>query len=254
MIRDGAKLRLCDLFQHYREYTGRHPPEGWNDLLAGEVFERLRRLEWLEWELRKRDLEARDPRGVRELDARAGQLMIEIPILGESWYYMAFRTMRLIAKRLPELASFEIRSITLTRNKLIEHDDAIFNAGVALGENGPEIKAARFDGQSGDWPDAGVFQSAGEFEEALRELLKAYPLRNVTELYGPSSTAGGGLEPDGRSVVGVLPEGARPSTMQSFKVQAEHGETLVTVLPDGAVLADPKAGRIPLDGISFSVD
>jgi len=110
--------------------------------------------------------------------------MVEIPTLAESWYYLGFRTMRLIAKHCPELGSFEVRSITLTRNKLIEHDNDIFNAGITLGPDGPVIKGARWDGQPETWPDPGLFVNVGEFNSQLRALLNSYPLRNVRDQRG----------------------------------------------------------------------
>jgi hypothetical protein len=133
----------------------------------------------------------RDPRIMRDHPQRAGELTVEIPILAESWYYAAFRTMRLIAKHCgPELSGFEVRSITVTRNKLIEHDDQIFNAGISLGgPEGPIVKGARWDGQGTDWPDPGMFVNVGEFDRQLRELLAPYPLRNAKEKFGPAPGA-----------------------------------------------------------------
>jgi hypothetical protein len=173
-ISGGAKLRLHELFLAYIEVMRRASTPDWDDLLASEIYHRLERLEWLEWELRERDLEARDPRSGNE---RTAELMVEIPALAESWYYMAFRTMRLIAKRCPDLGAFEVKSVTLTRNKLIEHDDEIFNAGITLGPNGPVVKGARWDGQPDGWQDPDV----AEFDSQLRGLLDAFPLRNAKE-------------------------------------------------------------------------
>jgi hypothetical protein len=186
VIAGGAQLRLNEMFGHYMEVMRRALTAGWDESLANEIFQRLQRLEWLEWEVRRRDFEARDPRIMRGSSERLAELMIEIPTLAESWYYVAFRTMRLTARHCPELDSFEVRSITLTRNKLIEHDNDIFNAGITLGPNGPVIKGARWDGQSADWPDPGFFVNAGEFDGQLRALLDPYPLRNVKEQQGQS--------------------------------------------------------------------
>ena len=58
------------------------------------------------------DLEVRNPRTSNE---RQAQLMVELPTLTEAWYYLAFRTMRLIKRHCPELGTFEVLAITLTR-------------------------------------------------------------------------------------------------------------------------------------------
>ncbi len=155
----------------------RTPEAGWNDSAATEVFHRLQRLRWLEWEVRTRDLEARNPFTSNE---RQPGLMVEIPTLAEAWYSQAFRTMRMI-KSLPHLASFEISAVTLTRNKLIEHNNGIFNANVALGDTGPRVKGPRWDGQSEEWPDQGLFATAEEFFVSLDGLLNPYVIRDVQE-------------------------------------------------------------------------
>jgi hypothetical protein len=95
--------------------------------------------------------------------------------------------MRLIAKNCPELGSFEVEPVTLTRNKLMEHakgESGIFNANLVLGEEGPEVKGVRWEGQSEDWPDPGMFASADEFDTKLRALLGPYPVRNTKEKLG----------------------------------------------------------------------
>jgi hypothetical protein len=183
-IQNGAHLRLSDMFDHYAQVMRRASAAGWDETAASEIAQRLLRLEWLEWEVRRCDLEVRDPRVMRGRSERMAELLVEIPTLAESWYYMAFRTMRLIAKCCPELGAFEVRSITLTRNKLIEHDDAILSAGIAVGPDGPVIKGARWDGQPDDWPDPGLFVNSGEFDRQLRTLLEPYPIRNVKEQVG----------------------------------------------------------------------
>lgn len=48
-----------------------------------------------------------------------------------------------------------------------------------------------------------------------------------------------------------LPAGCRPDRELQFRVETEMGEGIVTVSPDGSVLATPGVGRIRLDGIAF---
>jgi hypothetical protein len=179
VIHGGARLRLQQMFLRYSNVMRRSPPATWDDTLAVEVFHRLERPEWLEWEVRTRDLEIRNPRLANE---RLAQLMIEIPTLVETWYYLAFRTMRLIKLKCPELGCLEIRGITLTRNQLIEHPNGIYSANIALdGDNGPQVKGPRWDGQSEEWADPGMFANAAELDAGLRELLGPFVLRDITE-------------------------------------------------------------------------
>jgi hypothetical protein len=177
VIEGGARLALHDSFLRYMNVMRRTPEASWNDPAATEVFNRLQRLRWLEWEVRTRDLEVRNPFTSNE---RGSGLMVEIPTLTEAWYSQAFRAMRMI-KGLPHLGSFEISAVTLTRNKLIEHDNGIFNANVALGETGPRVKGPRWDGQSEEWPDQGLFATAEEFYVKLDGLLNPYVIRDIQE-------------------------------------------------------------------------
>jgi hypothetical protein len=56
----------------------------------------------------------------------------------------------------------------------------------------------------------------------------------------------------GRTTVFELPEGYRPSVQLTFRVDSEHGPTVVTVLEDGSVVADAIDGWVSLNGISFT--
>lgn len=53
-------------------------------------------------------------------------------------------------------------------------------------------------------------------------------------------------------VVFTLPEGYRPAEEGHFRVTTERGSSIVTVAPDGSVLADPRDGWISLNGITFT--
>lgn len=54
-----------------------------------------------------------------------------------------------------------------------------------------------------------------------------------------------------RLTVTTLPVGHRPAEELDFEVESESGPTTITVQTDGALLADPTAGWIRLDGIRF---
>lgn len=54
-----------------------------------------------------------------------------------------------------------------------------------------------------------------------------------------------------KEVVFTLPPGNRPAVTSDFEVPCEIGRTVVTITPEGDVLADPNVGWIKLDGISF---
>lgn len=182
VVEGGAQFRLHMMFMHYIETMRFNPPANWDDSTAVEVYHRLERLEWLDWEVRTRDLAVRNPALANE---RLAQLMIELPTLVESWYYLAFRTMRMIKRKCPQLDKFEVIGITLTRNNLIEHGDEIYNANIAVGsESGPKIKGPRWDGQTQEWPDAGMFVNSAAFGEKLRALLNPFVLANAQRRAG----------------------------------------------------------------------
>lgn len=63
-----------------------------------------------------------------------------------------------------------------------------------------------------------------------------------------NSSPSGGTEP---TVVFQFPEGFRPPIAIDFDVACEVGFTVVTVMPDGSLLADPSVGWISLHGVRF---
>jgi hypothetical protein len=123
--------------------------------------------------------------------------MVVLPTLTDAWYWLAFRVMRLIKKNCPEMGSFEVRGITLTRNKLMEHiDEGVHNANFAIGgEGGPEVKGPRWDGQSEEFADLGMFANADEFDSQLRTLLDEYPIRDVKETLAENEESPGPATP-----------------------------------------------------------
>jgi hypothetical protein len=72
-------------------------------------------------------------------------------------------------------------------------------------------------------------------------------LRGTVEVPPEKRGAGLGL------TIFTLPEGFRPASEMQFEVDTERGRSIVTIAPDGSVLADPKDGWVSLNGISFPV-
>lgn len=182
VIRGGATLPLNELFIRYMNVMGRRGPADWDRNIGGEVESLLRRLDWLLYQIRLADLEFqyKNTPGHRQVE-----LMLALPTLTEAWYYIAFRTMRFISRKCPELEAFEVLPITYTRNNLIEHPDRkgasdVYTASFATGNvGGPEVKGARWDGQSDSWQDEGVYTSAKMFEANLTTLLQPFLIEDL---------------------------------------------------------------------------
>ena len=49
----------------------------------------------------------------------------------------------------------------------------------------------------------------------------------------------------------TLPEGFRPATETQCPVETERGPSVVTIAPNGGVLADPRDGWVRFGGISW---
>lgn len=168
-IAGGANRDIHRFFLHYLEAQRLAQPAGWRDDIAVEIYHRLERLQWLEWQVRTVSLEVSNPTITHD---RLRELMLAVPTLTDAWYYLAFRTMRLIKKHCPGLEKFEIVGITLTRNKLLEHDNDVYNVNTGVGgTEGPTVKAPRWDGEPTNWADEGVFVNIDRFTSLLHELL-----------------------------------------------------------------------------------
>lgn len=70
---------------------------------------------------------------------------------------------------------------------------------------------------------------------------------NRVELRGKVS---GGTD----NVVFRLPEGYKPKVESQFQVESGSGTSIVTISPNGDVLADPDEEWVSFDGISFETD
>lgn len=73
-------------------------------------------------------------------------------------------------------------------------------------------------------------------------------LRGTIVNQTPEETGGGG------TVVFTLPEGYRPPADKAFRVESQRGPTVVTVKPDGTVVADATDGWVSLNGISYTTE
>jgi hypothetical protein len=171
----GAGLPSLDtLFEGYAREQLRQDPSALDPTIIDEVSDRLKRMRWVEWRVRELDIQIckPGPAGPPLLMALKADLKLEISTLVEAWYYLSFRTMRLLKKHCPGIESFEILGITLTRNKLMEHDNDVFSGNLSIGDpEGPKIKGPRWDGQSKEWADPGMYTNAAAFDEKLRSLL-----------------------------------------------------------------------------------
>lgn len=112
--------------------------------------------------------------GVSDSDIKALEdAVLEIEVLAESFYYIAFRVRQaLINKKhqLPGLKNFECKGIRDVRNHLIEHVEAsgalVKSFGYGL-DKGPQIKPYN------SFNDDGLYKNAKEFCENLNRLLLA---------------------------------------------------------------------------------
>lgn len=104
-------------------------------------------------------------------------LMFEIELYTESFYYLAGRMYTILKKGfLPGLKSFECIGARDVRNKLLEHADGkqsqVYIQSFGLGgDQGPTLKIERPTGQSHIFPDAGLYANAEEIRANLERLL-----------------------------------------------------------------------------------
>lgn len=181
-----VQLRLVGQYDaYYRAMDKQGRPE-WNAEQGIEGRKRLVQMDWLLYEIQRRELECARTSD-RQVE-RAHDLMNEVELLTESFYWIAGRTRGLV-RCLPGLREFECPGVRNVRNKLLEHpegaDSQIFSASFALGgENGPVLKAMRPSDTPVAWPDAGLYANAREFAANLQSLLRPY----FEAEYDPPST------------------------------------------------------------------
>ena len=105
------------------------------------------------------------------------ELMFEIELYTESFYYLAGRMYTILKKRfLPGLETFQCVGARNVRNKLLEHADGkesqvyVQSFGIG-GDQGPTLKIKRPEGQETIFPDAGIYANAEEIRVNLEQLL-----------------------------------------------------------------------------------
>lgn len=174
------------LFDEYYRREDRTNPS-FNREVAGEARKRLvqlsrilERVIALEQEAQSTQLplgmhEKGDNEAVDKTIYRLIEVGTELEFLTEAFYYFAFRLRRII-RGLPGLSGFECKGVRDVRNKLIEHPEGsdsnvyMLSFGYA-GEQGPVIKAIRYDNQTDIYSDSGLFVNATELKENLERRL-----------------------------------------------------------------------------------
>jgi hypothetical protein len=103
----------------------------------------------------------------------------EMQLFTECFYYIAGRLRTLLQKSgpIPGLESFECKGARDVRNQLLEHVEGkhsqVFIQSFGFGkDNGPVLKAVRYAGQEGTFPDKGLYWNATEIKEILESKLK----------------------------------------------------------------------------------
>lgn len=178
-----------DLFDEYYRYEDKRNPDFNKDVASearkrlvqlNKILERVIALEQEEGTIhipfgmhQKGDNEAVDRVIYRKIE-----ITDELEFLTEAFYYFAFRLRRII-RGLPGLNGFECKGVRDVRNKLIEHPEGRDSEVYILsfghgGEQGPVIKAIRYDHQTEVFKDSGLFTNATELKKNLEQRLSLY--------------------------------------------------------------------------------
>lgn len=171
-----VKLELFDLFSAYYRVMDKVKLPGWDAGLAVEAQRRLKQLDWFLLEVQSREVAI--ARTGLENPRRYGELIEEVQLLTEAFYYFAFRAMKMLQllpnlPDLPALKGFDAVGVRVVRNQLIEHPD-FPSRGFQMGaERGP-VLGLRFDSDPKDPQDAGLYANAVEFREKLLPRLLPY--------------------------------------------------------------------------------
>ena len=180
-------IRAVELFDAYYRLTDNAAPGNWDARLGIEARKRLKQLDWLLLQVQLREVEHAQ---AMPTDTRRGtELVEEIELLTEAFYYLAFRA-RSVLQALPGLDSFDPVGIRIVRNKLIEHpegkDSRVLDQSFVFGaDRGPVLRGMRFEHESPVWPDPGLYRNAEEFREKLQALLLPYLARDREEREAP---------------------------------------------------------------------
>jgi len=160
------------LYWNYRQHLSKERIKH-NGSLVKEVAQRLQQLSLL--------MEIISALTVREMNSKTSLIpSIELWMYVECFYYLAFRTRRVI-KSLPKLSSFESPGIRDVRNHLLEHPEGLksdlLKRSFSWGKGGgPVLKAQRHAENALVFPDAGLYANYLEFQENLNNLLASKSL------------------------------------------------------------------------------
>lgn len=168
--------------RYYRQMDASGVPT-FNKDLGSEVRERLEQLQFIinkVHDLRTSLANLPKLRLTSEQTLQLDNILLEMKVLTESFYYLAFRIRTIVRNGngyLPGLQNFECVGVRNVRNKLLEHAEgkdamvAINSFGVGLGQ-GPILKAVRLTTQVDIFPDKGLFINAIEFAKNLEAHLE----------------------------------------------------------------------------------
>ena len=194
--------RCREVFDEYYRLAEAKKIRGFRVPLGLEAKERLEQMDWLLTQIRSHEdqlsatneqsraateahierLEAEGlpfdtpiPPEVKTHIYRSTELMFEIRLLVECFYYFAARARGMI-RDMPELNSFEAAGVRDVRNHLIEHPEGRSSQVLSRsfgfgGPNGPIVKALRDTSETAH-PDGGLYANAHEFALNLETALK----------------------------------------------------------------------------------
>ena len=164
-----VKIEMFDLFSAYYRVMDRAKLPEWDVGLAVEAQRRLKQLDWFLLEVQSREVAI--ARAGPDKPRQYGELLDEVQLLTEAFYYFAFRAMKMLQllpslPNLPTLKGFDAIGVRVVRNQLIEHPD-FPTRGFQMGaERGP-VLGLRFDSDPKEPKDAGLYANAIEFRENL---------------------------------------------------------------------------------------
>lgn len=170
------KIDVFDLFNAYYRVMDKARLPGWDAGLAVEAQRRLKQLDWFLLEVQSREVAI--ARAGLDNPRHYGELIDEVQLLTEAFYYFAFRAMKMLQllpnlPNLPALKGFDAVGVRVVRNQLIEHPD-FPSRGFQMGaERGPVV-GLRFDSDPKEPQDAGLYTNAVEFREKLLPRLLPY--------------------------------------------------------------------------------
>ena len=199
-----------DLLTKFLQQPEFKPNPGRESALCSEVSKRLKQMSFLLSRINKLELEASKPNekyhqqlmeytkkyyanGKPIMDRskipdppspppgleKVGDIMEEVELLTESFYYIAARARSIIRQGeapLHVIKRFEAKGVRNVRNHLIEHSEkkrsGIVEISFGMGaEKGPVLKCIRETSTEDIFPDQGLYINAKEFKDNLESIL-----------------------------------------------------------------------------------